>query len=88
MDHRWTNAGKIMATIRNKAEGGVPWTAILDADGKVLATCNAKDGHNIGFPSEPDSIVHFAAMLRTTAIRLTPEEIGTLAAALKIAETR
>lgn len=86
MDHRWTNASKIMAAMRNKAEGGVPWTAILDADGKVLATCNAKDGHNIGFPSEADSIAHFATMLRTTAIRLTPREIGELAEALKAAD--
>ncbi len=76
-------ATKQLARLRS-----VPWTVNLDADGKVLATGNAKDGRNIGFPSEPDSIAHFVTMLRTTAIRLTPQEIGALAEALKTAETR
>ncbi|MBI3408302.1 MAG: thioredoxin family protein [Planctomycetes bacterium] len=85
LDRRWKNAEEIAERLRGRAKGGIPWTAILDADGKVLATSNRKDGQNFGFPTEPDSIAHFADMLRTTAIRLTPSEIGRLVEALKSA---
>ncbi len=63
LDHRWTGAQDIAKRLRDKSQGGIPWTAILDADGKVLVTSNDKDGANIGFPSEPAAINHFAAML-------------------------
>ena len=58
---------------------GFPWLAILDADGKVLATSNKPDdGSNIGFPSQPDEIDHFLHILRTTAQRMTPDDFAKL----------
>src|SRR5262249_21362247 len=38
IDHRWARATEVMKEIRKGNGGGIPWTAILDADGKVLAT--------------------------------------------------
>ncbi|HBE69862.1 MAG TPA: hypothetical protein DDW52_17080, partial [Planctomycetaceae bacterium] len=59
---------------------GIPWTAILNADGDILATSNMPDtGENIGFPSSEKGREHFANMLRSGANRMTEDEIVGLA---------
>jgi hypothetical protein len=88
LDHRWKNAAEIAKRLRKDAQGGIPWVAILDTDGKVLSTSNDKDGQNIGFPTEPAEIAHFEAMLRGTARRLTESDITRLADALKDAKPK
>ncbi|MCR9235015.1 MAG: thioredoxin, partial [bacterium] len=85
LDHRWTGSSEIMKKIRAGAQGGIPWWAILDADGKILATCNndEEDGQNIGFPSSTSGREHYQKMLEKTAIRLNSMEINELVEALK-----
>lgn len=83
IDHRWTGSDEMMKTMRAGAQGGIPWWAILDKDGKVLVTSNDEEGTNIGFPGEQSGRVHFRTMLEKTAIRLTPMEINTLVESLK-----
>ncbi|HJQ79095.1 MAG TPA: carboxypeptidase regulatory-like domain-containing protein, partial [Lacipirellulaceae bacterium] len=83
MDHRWTGAQEIMKGFRGDADGGIPWFAILDADGKVLVTSNGEDGNNIGYPGDESSQAHFRKMLETTAQRMTPAEIKSLMDALR-----
>lgn len=85
MDYRWTGAYKLMEDMRNGAQGGIPWCAILDADGKILATSNndKDEGKNIGFPGTPGDCEHFRSMLEKTAIRLNAMEINKLIEALK-----
>ena len=85
LDHRWTGTHEIMKKLRNDAPGGIPWWAILDADGKILATCNndEEDGQNIGFPSSTSGREHYKKMLEKTAIRLNDTEINELVDALK-----
>jgi hypothetical protein len=83
MDPRWPHAAEIMKSLRGEASGGYPWFAILDSDGKVLATSNKPDGDNIGFPSEPDSVEHFIHMLKTTAQRMADEDFARLKTALE-----
>lgn len=79
MDHRWTGAKEVMAEIRDGAEGGIPWFAILDASGKKLATSNAPEsGDNIGYPSEESGQVHFAHILNTTRQRMTEADVQSL----------
>jgi len=79
MDHRWTGSEEIMKELRGDAVGGIPWIAILDADGKKLATSNEPDsGCNIGFPSGETEQQHFRRMLETTCQRMTPAEITEL----------
>jgi hypothetical protein len=84
MDHRWTGARELMTELRDGAEGGIPWWAILDAEGKKLATSNQTDGENIGFPSTPEAVEHFQAMLTRSAQRMTADQIGTLVKDLQI----
>tara|TARA_R110002111_G_scaffold262851_2_gene341834 strand:- start:32587 stop:35607 length:3021 start_codon:yes stop_codon:yes gene_type:complete len=83
IDHRWTGSDEMMKTMRAGAQGGIPWWAILDQDGKVLVTSNDEEGTNIGFPGEQSDRAHFRTMLEKTAIRLTPMEINTLVESLK-----
>lgn len=80
LDDRFVSGPETIKRVRTEA-GGIPWTVILDAEGKQLITSTAKSG-NIGFPSEPAGIEHFETMLTTTAQRLTKEEIGKLIEAL------
>ena len=56
---------------------GIPWFAITEPDGAVLAHSRGPLG-NIGFPSSLEGIRHFRAMLDQTARKLTPDEIETL----------
>ncbi|QDV48104.1 carboxypeptidase regulatory-like domain-containing protein [Gimesia fumaroli] len=83
IDHRWTGSREMMKTMRAGAQGGIPWWAILDQDGKVLVTSNDEEGTNIGFPGEQSGHEHFRSMLEKTAIRLTPMDINTLVESLK-----
>ncbi len=84
MDHRWTGAVELMAKLREGAEGGIPWFAILDSEGKKLATSNdSKTGQNIGYPAEPSGQIHFAAMLNATRNRLTESDVVSLIQAIK-----
>ena len=67
---------ELMEELRDGAEGGVPWFAILDAQGKVMATSNdPKTKQNIGFPSDESSQLHFASMLNATRQRLSEEDV-------------
>ena len=84
MDHRWTGAVEIMKQLREGADGGIPWFAILDAQGNKLATSNLPEsGRNIGFPSEAEGQEHFVNMLKSTRQRMTDQEIVDLASAAK-----
>jgi len=84
MDHRWDHWEEVMDGIESEHRGGVPWFAILDADGNVLADSNGPDG-NIGYPAggEPEGIAHFLGMLRASAIRLSDEDLARLEADLQ-----
>ncbi|QDU36239.1 Nickel uptake substrate-specific transmembrane region [Maioricimonas rarisocia] len=83
LDHRWEGSREIADRLRDGASGGIPWWAILDADGEKLVTSNKDDGDNIGNPSSPSGQAHFRIMLNKTAIRMTEEEIDGLIEALR-----
>jgi hypothetical protein len=83
MDQRWTGAEEIMQKIRDGADGGIPWFAILNASGDTLVTSNLPEsGENIGFPSEPSGQEHFAKMLKATRQRMSDQEIQALVSAI------
>jgi hypothetical protein len=71
---RFTHGEEVMLRYRKKDDRSIPWCAILDVEGKMLANSDGPDG-NIGFPSEPKSTDHFIGMLRATAPRLTPAQL-------------
>jgi thiol-disulfide isomerase/thioredoxin len=62
--------------------GGIPWFAILECCGKVVADSNIPGGGNAGFPYQKDEIAHFGAMLKKAAVHMTPSDIETLTASL------
>ena len=82
IDRRWANAQAVMDGMKKGYRGGVPWMAILGADGKLLATSNGADGENVGFPSEKAGIDHFIDMLRKTRSRLSDADVARLRKAL------
>lgn len=77
VDQRWHGSEEVMNGIKEGRRGGIPWFAILDSNGEVLATSEGPDG-NIGFPSEPASIDHFLTMFRCTKQRISENELATL----------
>ncbi|MDY3556824.1 sigma-70 family RNA polymerase sigma factor [Gemmata sp. JC717] len=79
---RYAHGSEVMERYRGKEGGGIPWCAVLDADGKMLANWNGPDG-NIGFPTEPKSVEHFLRVLADTAPKLTADEREKLARALQ-----
>ena len=80
IDERWTNSGEVMDGIKAGYRGGIPWMAILDADGQSLATSNGLKGENIGFPSSPPDIDYFLKMLKDTSQRLSDDDLQKLRA--------
>ena len=68
-------ADAVIAKVRTKKGGGIPWFTILDGDGKERINSDAKGG-NVGCPAQPHEIDWFQHMLTTTRSKLTDEEIG------------
>ena len=56
---------------------GIPWHAITEPDGTILATSHGSLG-NIGFPSSVEGIRHFRQMLDGTVRTLTAAEVDAL----------
>jgi thiol:disulfide interchange protein len=71
-------ADALYARYAAKAEAGLPFFLVLDAQGRARATSLTKKGENIGFPVTPGEIAHFDAMLRTGAPTLTADEFAVL----------
>ena len=67
----------------SRKSGGVPWHAILDGDGKVLATATGPNG-NIGYPVKDSEIMHFISMLRKSSRQITADELGIIERELRI----
>jgi thioredoxin-related protein len=80
-EDRMIGGKELDAKFRKNGEGGIPWIAFLDAQGKVLATSDGAKG-NIGYPAAPHEIAHFTSMLRKTARRIEPAQIEALQKAL------
>ena len=80
-----TVGGQDMLKTMNPPNDGIPWMAVLDAEGKPLSTSTGPKG-NIGFPSSADEIAHFETMLKQTAKSLTAAEISTLIESLRAKE--
>jgi RNA polymerase sigma factor (sigma-70 family) len=78
------HADAVRKRIQGDQDGGVPWYAILDGDGKTLLTSNTpamkREGKaaNIGFPSEPPEIDHFVKLLSETAPRLSAAQLAAI----------
>jgi len=73
------HAAEVIAELPRKNDDGVPWFAITEPDGTVLATSGGPLG-NIGFPSSVEGIRHLRQMLDRTVQRLSADEVDRLIA--------
>ena len=71
----------LLNKFRAGTAGGIPWFAMVDGEGRILATSDGPQG-NIGFPSKPEEVVHFGTMLAKTAHKLTANEQNQLSRSL------
>jgi hypothetical protein len=62
---------------------GIPWYAITEPDGTILATSRGALG-NIGFPDSVEGLRHFRAMLDRTVRKLTAAEVDSLIQSLSL----
>jgi hypothetical protein len=63
-------------------EQGLPWFALLDADGKAITTSTGPKG-NVGMPWSPEEVAHFGTMLKTAKKQLTDAQIDALIASIQ-----
>jgi hypothetical protein len=63
---------------RYQTAEGIPWFAVLGADGRVMFASELAPGKNIGFPTEPAEIEHVMHMLTDSHSRMTAEQIASL----------
>ncbi len=74
-------ADELQERFPQSQQSGVPWYCILDTEGKVLVTSNLPKVNpqygtsNMGFPTLPDEVEHFAGLLKIGAPRLADEEL-------------
>lgn len=79
---RMDEAAAVVAKLRSKPEGGIPWMTILTPDGTEKINSDGPEG-NIGCPVAPAEIEHFLKMLESTKQRLSAEDLSALRAALE-----
>lgn len=82
---RDTGGKALNERLKGKRSGGLPWSVILDADGKEIVSSNAEpDGGNIGGPVTPQECAWFLEMLkRTSGTKVTFAELQVVAADLE-----
>jgi thioredoxin-related protein len=80
---RMTGGKDIQSRYQPKTSGGIPWFAILDAQGKALATSDGPDGNNIGYPAAPQEIGHFLAMIKSQCRRIDSSQLGQIRKSLE-----
>lgn len=62
--------------------GGIPWFAVVDSQGKVVATSEGPKG-NIGYPDTDIEVTHYMSVMKSTAAGITNGELETIAKTIK-----
>lgn len=57
---------------------GLPFTVVLDGQGKRVTDSLLRNGENFGFPGTPEELAGFESMMRTAAPAITADELRTL----------
>lgn len=80
---RTVGGKELLEKLAHGKSSGIPWFVMLDSNGAPVIDSNLADGQNIGFPTAPQEIEHFATMLKQAATRLTAADIDRLKASLQ-----
>jgi hypothetical protein len=67
------HVAEVVAGLPENPGEGIPWHAITEPDGTILATSVGPLG-NIGFPGSVEGVRHLRQMIERTARRLTPAD--------------
>jgi len=78
------NGLALLLRLRNFEYDGVPWIAILEPDGRIVATSDRPSGRNAGFSASPEGVRDFLAMLRKGVKRTTPEQLAKIEFELRL----
>jgi thioredoxin-related protein len=84
---RMTGGKEVQKRYQPATSGGIPWFAILDAQGKPLATSDGPRG-NIGYPAAPEEIGHFLSMIEGQGRRIDKAQREQLRKSLEEAAER
>lgn len=79
---RMTGGKEVQKRYQPATSGGIPWFAILDPQGKALATSDGPGG-NIGYPAQPKEIAHFLSMIKGQARRIDEGQVEQLRKSLE-----
>lgn len=89
IDARRTTGGfELLARLRDPDSKGFPWMAVLDQEGRLVATSDADACKNIEFPQAEEDIAHFGSMLRKGAVRLFDGDVVRLLDSLRAVRER
>ncbi len=80
---RMAGGKEMLDRFREGKAGGIPWIAILDSEGEVLATADGPGG-NIGCPVTVEERAHFASILKSTGEKLSPDELAKIGKSLDV----
>ena len=74
----FSNGFALLLRLRKGKYNGVPWIAILEPDGQIVATSDLPSGKNAGFSEGPEGIRNFMGMLRKGIKRTTSKQLATI----------
>ena len=66
---RMTHGKEILKRFRPSDQGGIPWFAVLESNGKSLGDSDGPQG-NIGYPFKPEEIDHFMTLITKVSRRI------------------
>ncbi len=78
LDQRWSHVPGIVKAWKPQELHGIPWLAILDAQGQLLATSTDTNGANFSIPTTAEERDQLVDMIRRTAQRLSAADLATL----------
>lgn len=73
---------KVALKLRETEQGGIPWSIILDSDGKSLVNADGPKG-NIGCPVEEHEQAWFNQMLHKTKIHCSDDDLSVMKSELQ-----
>lgn len=83
---RMTGGKELDYKYRGSDQGGIPFFAVLDAEGVKLADANHPEKGNVGFPAAPHEIEHFIAVVKQTGAQLSESDVAALRKSLESAK--
>jgi Thioredoxin-like len=79
---RFAHGEEVMKRYRS-TDGGIPWCALIDADGNKLSDWDMPDG-NMGYPTLPKEFDYLAKILKQAVPKITDQQLAEMRADLEL----